>query len=148
MSSVIKVCYWLFQLLNFPTALGLTLAPRISHESLFPDPQRAYETLGFSPIAQEMLHNVLRGQGVALLAISIFLFYSGPKRKESYLLIALTCLGTLTAHVVTLMHHTQSPTVMEAIGSVAPLYAMIAINAVVGLAGLACWYKFPKTALP
>lgn len=144
MSSACKICYWLFQLLNFPAAVCLVLVPRVSHESLFADPQRAYEALGFSPTAQEMLHNVLRGQGGALLAISIFLFYIGSKRKEGFLLIALTCLGTLSAHIATLIQHTQSTSVMAAIGSVMPLYVMIAINGIIGVACLVCWYNFPK----
>ncbi|MGE4194921.1 MAG: hypothetical protein AB7E51_16175 [Pseudodesulfovibrio sp.] len=148
MSSVCKICYWLFQLLNLPAAACLVLAPRVSHASLFSDPQRAYEALGFSPIAQDMLHNVLRGQGAALLAISLFLFFLGSRRKEGFLLIALTCLGTLFAHVATLAHHTQSPAVTAAIGSVAPLYVMIAVNGVIGMAGLACWHHLSKSALP
>jgi hypothetical protein len=54
----------------------------------------------------------------------------------------------LFAHVATLVHHTQSPAVMAAIGSVAPLYVMIAVNGVIGMAGLACWHHLSKSALP
>lgn len=144
-SVVRKICYWAFQVLNFPASVGLLFAPRASHESLFSDPQRAYDALDFSLTAQEMLHNVLRGQGAALMTISIFLGYVGYKRKESFLLITLACLTALSAHIATLIHHTQSPAVMAAIGNVSPLYAMIAINGIIGVTGLACWYNFTET---
>jgi len=146
MSVVRKICYWVFQVLNFPASVGLLFAPRASHESLFSNPQHAYDMLGFSPVAQEMLHNVLRGQGAALLSISIFLFYVGSRSKESFILIALICFTTLSVHVATLIHHTQSSSVMAAIGSVSPLYAMIAINGVIGVTSLICWYTFKESA--
>ncbi len=131
-----QTVYWLFQILNTLTAISLFLTPRKAHESMIKNPARVYTELGFSTTALEMLHNVLRGQGAALLAISLFLFVSGPENPLTFLLIALTCSLTLFAHIATAQHHRKSPIVMNAIGSIKALLPMIGINAGVALTAL------------
>jgi hypothetical protein len=136
--------YWVFQLINAPSALGLMLTPKRVHESMFTDPTRVYKILGFSsPTAVEMVHNVLRGQGAALLAISAYLFAIGstaddPKGSSS-LLIALTCNLSAVAHALTLRHHLGNAKVREAIGSLGSLYGMIATNLTVGGVAFVAW---------
>jgi hypothetical protein len=134
------VVYWTFQLLNSMSSLGMVISPKSFHESLFPDPPKAYEILGFSSTAVDMLHNVLRGQGSALLATSTYLFVEGPKEKSSYLLIALVCGTAAIAHFLTMQHHRKSDIVMRAIGSISPLYVMIGVN--LCLSGLAAAVYF------
>jgi hypothetical protein len=101
------------------------------------NPKQAYARLGFSPTAIEMLHNVIRGQGAALLAISGMLFYLGPKTQASYLLVALTCGLSLIAHILAARHHLRSGIVMEALGNITPIYPIIGINLVLGI--MAVW---------
>ncbi len=120
--------FWTFQGINSISALGMVVSPKHFHESLFPDPPRACKTLGFSETAVEMVHNVIRGQGAALLSISAFLFTLGPTDKASFLLIAFTCGSAALAHLLTMQHHRKSETVMKAVGSITPLYGMIALN--------------------
>ena len=62
--------FWTFQVINVPTAVGMFLFPRHFHQAMLKKPAAVYSALGFSPTAVAMLHNVLRGQGAALLAIS------------------------------------------------------------------------------
>ena len=131
--------FWVFQLINAPSALGLVLAPKRVHESMFADPPRAYEILGFSPTAVEMVHNVLRGQGAALLAISAYLFAIGPDDPGASLLIALTCGLSAVAHALTLRQHLGDARVREAIGSLGSLYGMIATNLAVGGVAFVAW---------
>lgn len=132
--------FWLFQVLNGLTAIALSTVPKRFHETMIEDPERAYGRLGFSPTALEMLHNVLRGQGAALLAITVFLFYVGPSARQSYLLIGIACGLTLVAHVETLRHHRNSAVVRTAIKSLSAMYVMIAINLI--LSGAAFWVFF------
>ena len=141
-----KAAFWVFQLINAPSALGLILAPKRVHESMFTDHIRAYKILGFSsPTAVEMVHNVLRGQGAALLAISTYLFAirstDDPKGSSSSLLIALTCTLSAAAHALTLRHHLGNAKVREAIGSsFGSLYGMIATNLTVGGVAFVAWW--------
>ncbi len=128
--------YWIFQILNTVTALGLFIAPRAFHESLFAEPQRVYALLGFSDTALSMLHNVLRGQGAALLAVSLFLFVGRAQSRRAFLLIALVCGLALIAHLGTLHHHLQSEIVRQAVGGLNSLYGMIAVNALIALGAL------------
>lgn len=79
--------FWVFQIINFSTALSMFLVPRRFHEAMLRQPQEFYARLGFSDTAVEMLHNVVRGQGAALLAISCALFYMGAGTPGSFLLI-------------------------------------------------------------
>ena len=134
--------FWIFQVINTLTALGMSLNPRGFHEGLLRDPQRVYQQLGFSDVAVEMLHHVIRGQGVALLAISIFLWVVGARQRSSYLLIALTCLLSVVAHLMTLQHHLGSPLVMNAIGGAESLYVAIAITSISGVLAGATYFTW------
>lgn len=138
-----RLVFWLFQTLNTLTAASLFLTPRKAHESMFKDPARVYAELGFSATAVEMLHNVLRGQGAALMAVSVFLFVAGPENPLSFLLIALTCGFTMIAHIATARHHIRTPAVIKAIGSIGALFSMIAVNAVVASAALFAFLRDP-----
>ena len=123
----------------------MSLNPRGFHESLFRNPQRVYQQLGFSDVAVEMLHNVIRGQGAALLAVSIFLWVAGSRQRSSYLLIALTCLLSVFAHLMTLQHHLNSPLVMEAIGGAGSLYVAISITSVSGVLAGATYFTWQRS---
>lgn len=134
--------FWIFQVINTLTGVGMSLNPRGFHEGLLRDPQKVYQQLGFSDVAVEVLHNVIRGQGVALLAVSIFLWIVGSRQRSSYLLIALTCLLSVFAHVMTLQHHLSSPLVMEAIGGVESLYVAISITSISGVLAGATYFTW------
>lgn len=145
MNLYVQLLFWLFQVLNTPTALAMMLTPRRFHESTFTAPERVYPALGFaSPNALAMLHNVLRGQGAALLAISLYLLTTGANQRSSFLLIALTCGLTFWAHVGTYRQHASSPAVMDALGkqSLRPMYALLAINAVVSACAFCVYATF------
>jgi len=58
--------------------------PKQFHESLFKNPEAVYEKLGFSTIAVEMVHNIIRGQGAVLLAVSIFIWIERTKSQSVY----------------------------------------------------------------
>jgi hypothetical protein len=139
------IVFWAFNVINGLTALGMFLGPRRFHESTLVDPERAYQRMGFSPTAVEMVHNVIRGQGAALLAVSLFLILRGAADPSSYLLIALVCGLSLVAHIQTALHHLRSPTVMEAIGSIKPMYVILVVNLLIG--GLAAW-SFARLTTP
>lgn len=137
MNAVVRLgTFWLFQALNTLTGLGLLLAPKAFHESMFENPGAAYAILGFSDTALDMLHNVLRGQGAALLAVSLFLFILGRRDKRSYLLIFLVCGLSLVAHAFTLHQHLNSEAVRRAVEDFGPLYGMMAVNVLVALGGI------------
>ena len=125
------ILFWAFQLINGLTALSMFFAPKKFHESMLKDPKTIYAKLGFSETAVEMLHNVIRGQGAALLAITIYLFVLGSGERSAYLLIALACALSLVAHIATTRHHAKSALVMDAIGSLGAMIPILAINAVV-----------------
>ena len=82
--SLRGAAFWVFQIINVATALGMFVAPRRFHESMLEHPQEVYAKLGFSGAAVEMLHNVIRGQGAALLAISCALFYLGSGARRAF----------------------------------------------------------------
>ena len=88
--------------------------------------------MGFSETAVEMVHNVLRGQGAALLFVSAYLFVQGPRERNSFLLISLTCFTAALCHIVTMNHHKNNAIVMKAVESISPLYGMIGINVIIG----------------
>ena len=147
MNTVVRLgTYWLFQALNTLTGLGLLLAPKAFHESMFENPDAAYVLLGFSETALDMLHNVLRGQGAALLAVSIFLFVLGRRDRRSYLLIFLVCGLSLVAHAFTLRHHLNSEPVRRAVGDFGPLYGMMAVNTLVALGGIRTYARGKRHA--
>lgn len=131
--------YWLFQAVNLPVALAMVLVPGSFHETLFKNPVNVYASLGFSPLAVEMLHTVLRGQGAALLAVSLFLLLRGGRQREAYLLIFLTTLCALGAHLATLHQHLDSPEVVLAIGDFSGLYAAVATAGVLCVASALVW---------
>lgn len=132
--TVIKhLAFWSFQIINTFTGLLMTFAPKSFHESLFANPQAVYEKLGFSPIAVDMLHNVIRGHGAVLLAVSVFAWMVRMKTRSVHLLIFWVCALSVFAHIMTLWHHLTTPAVSAAIGSFASLYLTIAITAVVGI---------------
>ena len=108
--------YWSFQVINTVTALLMTFVPRQFHESLFDNPARAYALLGFSETAVDMVHNVIRGHGAVLLAVSLFLWVQRMKSRSSFLLIFLVCALSVYAHAMTLGHHMGSEVVVQAIG--------------------------------
>lgn len=138
------VVFWVFQVLNGLTSLAMAWTPATFHESLLPKPpQRTYQLLGFSPTAVEMVHNNIRGHGCALMTISVYLAIQGPDERLSYLLIGLTCLFAFISHSCTGIHHLGSPTVIAAVGSIKPLYNMLAVNAVVCVAAM---YKYWSTS--
>jgi hypothetical protein len=125
------IVFWIFQVINGLTALGMFFQPKKFHESTFKEPARVYRELGFSEVAVEMLHNVLRGQGAALLAISITLFYLGAASRASFVLIALTCGLSLIGHILTARHHLKSEAVMKALGGIQAMYVILILNATV-----------------
>ncbi len=133
MAKIIKyTAFWLFQIINTLTGFLMTFFPKSFHESLFANPEAVYTRLGFSSITVDMLHNVIRGHGATLLAVSIFLWTVGVKRRFVHLLIFLVCALSVYAHVMTMLQHLNTPEIMSAIGSLASLYVTIAITAFVG----------------
>lgn len=137
--SLSPIIFWVFQVVNCICGLGLFLIPKAFHESMFENPPAVYAILGFSETAQEMLHNVLRGQGAVLLAVSLFLFALGRRERRSYLLIALVCGLSLAAHLFTLRQHLNSETVMWAVNDFSSLYGLGGLNALLALGGLWIW---------
>ena len=83
---------------------------------MFENPGAAYALPGSSDTALDMLHNVLRGQGAALLAVSLQLFLLGRRDRRSYVLIA---------HSFTLCRHLTSEVVRRARGDFGPLHGMM-----------------------
>ncbi|KAK6497664.1 hypothetical protein TWF481_012069 [Arthrobotrys musiformis] len=123
-----SIFFYSFQAINGLSSASLFLAPKQSHESLFQEPQRAYDQLGFSPTAAEMLHNVLRGQAAALLSISTYLYSRGPKKADSFLLIGIAGAFTFVSQILTARHHVRNPQVMEALGSIKGIYPLLGLN--------------------
>jgi hypothetical protein len=140
-----RAAFGSFQIINTITAFFMTFFPRQMHESLFTNPDLAYTQLGFSPLAVSMVHNVIRGQGAVLLAISIFIFYLGWKNRASYLLMFLVCLFSLGAHAATMVHHIRHPQVLLAVGSLGSLYVAMGINVVVGFLNLETFIFWRRT---
>jgi len=141
--DVSKPVFYAFQVINGLGSLGLFLNPKGTHERMIKNPAKAYQVLGFSDTALEMLHDVLRGQGAALLATSTWLAAIGPNHKASYGLIASTCLFSAAANIFTVMHHRKSSIVMSVIDELTSLYGLIALNVTIGGAALACYLNWP-----
>jgi len=136
--------FYAFQVVNGLGSLGLVLDPKNTHQRLLKNPAKAYQVLGFSETALEMLHNVLRGQGAALLAVTAWLANMGPRNRESYGLIASTCLFSAAANTVTAYHHKKNSVVMSVIDELTSLYGLIALNVAVGGAALAVYLQWPE----
>ena len=128
---LIHVAFWSFQIINTLTACLMTFIPKQFHESLFKNAETVYSKLGFSSIAVEMVHNVIRGHGAVLLAVSIFIWIEGMKSRSVYLLIAIVCAFSVYAHIMTLNQHLRTEEIVSAIGNFGSLYVTIFITAVV-----------------
>lgn len=135
------LAFWLFQIVNTVTGVLMTFFPKDFHESLFQNPQLVYEKLGFSTVAVEMIHNVIRGHGAVLLAVSIFIWMQGTKSRAVYLLIFIVSALSVYAHIMTLIQHLASPEIVSAIGDFGSLYAITAVTAAVGLISLAAYLR-------
>lgn len=132
-SILIKLAFWSFQIINTITACLMTFIPKQFHESLFKNPQVVYEKLGMSNIAADMFHNVIRGHGAVLLAVSIFIFVQGIKSRSVYLLMAIVCVFSVYAHIMTLHQHFGSKEIVMAIDNFTNLYVTIVVAASVGI---------------
>lgn len=125
--------FWSFQIINTVNAFLMTAFPKQFHESSFKNADLVYRQLGFSGVAVEMVHNVIRGHGAVLLAVSVFIWIEGMKSRHVYLLIALVCVFSVYTHLMTLSHHLNHPQVAGAIGDFGSLYGIIIITGLVGL---------------
>jgi hypothetical protein len=125
----------------------MTFVPKQFHESLFKNPEAVYEKLGFSAIAVEMVHNIIRGHGAVLLAVSIFIWIERMKSRSVYLLISIVCALSVYAHVMTLHQHLKTAEIVSAIGNFGSMYATIIITTVVGMLNLVVYLKWDKWAL-
>jgi hypothetical protein len=144
MNALIRnLSFWSFQIINTLTAFFMTGFPKQFHESLFRNAELVYRQLGFSGTAVEMVHNVIRGHGAVLLAVSAFIWIEGVKSRSVYLLIAIVCALSVYAHIMTLNHHVNNPQVVSALGGFGSLYGVIILTGVVGLlSGMAyTWWK-------
>lgn len=134
------VTFWVFQVLNGLTSMGMVWDPAAFHESLLrKPPQETYQLLGFSRTAVDMLHNNIRNHGSVLLVQTAYLAVQGPGNPLSFLLIGLTCWFSFMAHDCTCWDHTSNPIVM-AIIDIKPLYYILAVNSVVGSAALLTYW--------
>ena len=142
-----NLAFWSFQIINTITACLMTFIPKQFHESLFMNPEAVYEKLGFSAIAVEMVHNIIRGQGAVLLAVSIFIWIERMKSRSVYLLISIVCALSVYAHIMTLHQHLKTAEIVSAIGNFGSMYATIIITSVVGILNLVVFLKWGKWAL-
>jgi hypothetical protein len=142
-----NLAFWSFQIINTITACLMTFVPKQFHESLFKNPEAVYEKLGFSAIAVEMVHNIIRGHGAVLLAVSIFIWIERMKSRSVYLLISIVCALSVYAHVMTLHQHLKTAEIVSAIGNFGSMYATIIITTVVGMLNLVVYLKWDKWAL-
>ena len=120
----------------------MTFIPKQFHESLFKNPEAVYEKLGFSAIAVEMVHNILRGHGAVLLAVSIFIWIERMKSRSVYLLISIVCALSVYAHIMTLHQHLKTAEIVAVIGNFESVYITIIIMAVVGMLNLFVYLKW------
>ncbi len=141
---LMHLAFWSFQIINTFTACLMTFIPKQFHESLFKNPEIVYDKLGFSSIAVEMFHNVIRGHGAVLLAVSIFIFIKGIKSRSVYLLIAIVCTLSVYAHIMTLNQHLRTEDIVRVIGNFGSLYVTIFITAAVGIMNCVVYYKWKK----
>lgn len=139
-----EIAFWSFQILNSLGALGMLLDPKRTHESMIQDgsgPEKVYRELGFSETAVEMVHNLIRGHGAALLAISSSLFYLGSKNPGSLVLIGSTCYCHCIAHTFTARHHITNKKVKDVLGkNINHILVIIGINFSVGSTAWIAWY--------
>jgi hypothetical protein len=122
----------------------MTFIPKQFHESLFKKPEVVYEKLGFSSIAVEMVHNVIRGHGAVLLGVSIFLWIERMKSRSVFLLISIVCALSVYAHLMTLHHHLKTAEIVSAIGNFGSMYIAIIMTAVVGILNFIVYLKWGK----
>ena len=113
---ITNIAFWSFQIINTITACLMTFIPKQFHESLFKNPEAVYEKLSFSAIAVEMVHNIIRGHGAVLVAISIFIWIERMKSRSVYLLISIVCALSVYAHIMTLHQHLKTAEIVSAIG--------------------------------
>jgi len=139
---LINISFWSFQVINTLTACLMTFIPKQFHESLFKNPALVYEKLGISSIAVEMFHNVIRGHGAVLLAVSIFVFLQGVKSRSVYLLIFIVCALSVYAHIMTLIQHLNSADIIRVIGNFGSLYFTIFITAAVGIMSCIVYFRW------
>jgi len=139
---LMHLAFWSFQIINTLTSCLMTFIPKQFHESLFKNPEIVYDKLGFSSIAVEMFHNVIRGHGAVLLAVSIFIFIKGIKSRSVYLLIAIVCTLSVYAHIMTLNQHLRTEDIVRVIGNFGSLYVTILITAAVGIMNCVVYYKW------
>ena len=125
----------------------MTFIPKQFHESLFKNPEAVYEKLGFSAIAVEMVHNVIRGHGAVLLAVSIFLWIERMKSRSVFLLITIVCVLSVYTHIMTLHQHLKTAEIVSAIGNFGSMYITIIITAVVGIMNFVVYFKWGKWTL-
>ena len=141
---ITNLAFWSFQIINTITACLMTFIPKQFHESLFPNPGTVYGKLGFSGIAVEMVHNIIRGRGAVLLAVSIFIWIERMKSRSVFLLISLVCVLSVYAHIMTLYQHLKTPEIVSAIENFGSIYLTIIITAVVGIMNFVVYLKYGK----
>jgi len=144
---ITNMAFWSFQIINTITACLMTLIPKQFHESLFQNHEAVYEKLGFSAIAVEMVHNIIRGHGAVLLAVSIFIWIERMKSRSVYLLISIVCALSVYAHIMTLHQHLKTAQIVNAIGNFGSMYITIVITAVVGILNFVVYLKWGKWSL-
>jgi hypothetical protein len=141
----INISFWSFQVINTLTACLMTFIPKQFHESLFKNPVLVYEKLGISSIAVEMFHNVIRGHGAVLLAVSIFVFLQGIKSRSVYSLIFIVCALSVYAHIMTLIQHLNSEDILRVIGNFGSLYFTIFITVTVGIMNSIVYFRWSNS---
>jgi hypothetical protein len=119
----------------------MTFIPRQFHESLFNNPSIVYEKLGFSSIAVDMFHNIIRGHGAVLLAVSVFIWIETVRSRSVHLLIFMVCALSVYAHVMTLKQHLSEEAIVAAIGNFGSIYVAIFVTAVVGVLNGIVYFK-------
>ena len=139
-----NLAFWSFQIINTITACLMTFIPKQFHESLLKNPEAVYEKLGFSGIAVEMIHNVIRGHGCVLLAVSIFIWIERMRSRSVFLLISIVCVLSVYAHIMTLHQHLKTAEIANAIGNFGSMYVTIVIAAVVGISNFVVYLKWGK----
>ncbi|NTV13522.1 MAG: hypothetical protein HGA96_06280 [Desulfobulbaceae bacterium] len=144
---LINLAFWSFQIINTITACLMTFIPKQFHESLFKNHEAVYEKLGFSAIAVEMVHNIIRGHGAVLLAVSIFIWIERMKSRSVYLLISIVCALSVYAHIMTLHQHLETAEIVNVIGNFGSMYISIIITSVVGILNLFVYLTWGKMAL-
>ena len=144
---IIHTAYWVFLIINTITASLMTFIPKQFHESLFKDPEAVYAALGFSEIAVEMAHNIIRGHGAVLLAVSLFIWLEGLRSRPVYLLIALVCTLSVYAHVMTLHQHLNTAEIVDAIGEFGSIYFTIIVTAAVGILNFVVYLNWGKWSI-